>query len=209
MRQQFRTCLLTVITVMLLASCATNKQENMPSSAPTNWDNRQAILRNITNFTVNGRVAFLGTSQRISANFLWEQRGDSLTLRLTTFFGSTLLRLEASPGFVSITDDKGNRYSDSDAGRLLANLTGISLPVEEMKLWLRGLPSPKNSYTLTAQNDRIAQLKQFASPDINKSGWVVNYLTYDPATNGLLPEKIRMEESGQKVNLQISSWTFH
>ncbi len=177
-------------------------------SAPppkTEWQNHQSTIKKIKQFTAKGKVAFISPEQRISATFHWRQTNEDLSLRVTNFLGNTLLKLDASPTHATLTDNNGQAHVGTTATNLIKELTGVALPIEDMTDWIKGIPSDKNSFTLGA-DDRLSHLSQFK----NKSnpGWQVNYDSYDPATNNLLPSKIPMNLNDQKVNLVISTWTY-
>ncbi|WP_028023628.1 lipoprotein insertase outer membrane protein LolB [Enterovibrio calviensis] len=172
----------------------------------TEWDNHQAALEDINNFTAKGKVAFISPEQRVSANFLWKQQDDELSLRLTNFLGTTLLTLDTTPNMAVLVDGEGQRYVDRNASTLLRNLTGVALPVDEMTQWIKGLPTEKNDITLGGDN-RLAFLSE-NNADTNQPGWQVEYSAYDASTGSLLPSKIKMNQNTQKVNLVISEWIY-
>lgn len=197
----FRRYNVLFLLVLILSGCATP-----PPVPQTEWEAHQAALVAITNFTAKGKVALISPEQRVSANFIWEQNGDDLSLRLTNFLGTTLFKLDATPQMAVLVDGDGNRYVGRDAASLLHKLTGIALPVDEMMQWVKGLPAEKNQYTLGADN-RLAYLSENA-PETNQPGWQLEYSAYDADTSSLLPAKIKMNQDQQKVNLVISEWVY-
>ncbi|PML76492.1 lipoprotein insertase outer membrane protein LolB [Enterovibrio norvegicus] len=198
--KHFFHALLLVASVLGLSACATKP-------APmTEWETHEQTLLDITQFTAKGKVAFISPAQRVSANFVWEQNGDAMSLRLTNFLGSTLLKLEATPKGAILVDNEGQRYIGKDAASLLQKLTGIALPVNDMTQWIKGLPAETNDFTLGADN-RLAFLSE-NDASTNKPGWQLDYQTYDAATDSLLPAKIKMNQNDQKVNLVISNWKY-
>ncbi|NGN99550.1 outer membrane lipoprotein LolB [Grimontia sp. S25] len=170
----------------------------------TEWQTHQKALAEITDFTAKGKVALISPEQRVSANFVWEQKDDELSLRLTNFLGTTLFKLDATPDIAVLVDGDGERYVGRNAASLLKQLTGIALPVDEMMQWVKGLPAEQNEYTLGADN-RLAFLSEDKA-DTNQAGWQLEYTGYDADTNNLLPSKIKMNQHQQKVNLVISEW---
>ncbi len=197
----FRRYNVLFLLVLILSGCATP-----PPVPQTEWEAHQAALVAITDFTAKGKVALISPEQRVSANFIWEQNGDDLSLRLTNFLGTTLFKLDATPKMAVLVDGDGNRYMGRNAASLLQKLTGIALPVDEMMQWVKGLPAEKNQYTLGADN-RLAYLSENA-PDTNQPGWQLEYSAYDADTKSLLPAKIKMNQDQQKVNLVISEWVY-
>lgn len=192
---------LFLLTLMGMTGCSTKP---IPQ---TEWQTHQATLSAITDFTAKGKVALLSPEQRVSANFVWQQKGDALSLRLSNFLGSTLFKLDATPDAAVLVDGDGKRYVGRNAASLLEQLTGIALPVDEMMLWVKGLPAEQNGYTLGADN-RLASLSEHKTNTTSQKGWQLEYTAYDADTNNLLPSKIKMNLNQQKVNLVISEWVY-
>ncbi|KXF79850.1 lipoprotein insertase outer membrane protein LolB [Enterovibrio coralii] len=202
MQRQHPLILLLFLSLFGLSACTTTP----PPAPTTQWDAQKAALSNIKDFTVKGKVAFISPEQRVSANFIWQQEGDTLSLRLTNFLGATLLKLDATPERAVLVDNDGKRYVGGNADLLLRSLTGVALPVEDMMYWIKGLPAADNDYQLGADN-RLATLSENAL-DSNQPGWQLDYTGYDANTDSLLPSKIKMTQNDQKVNLVISQWTY-
>lgn len=195
-----RFALVCLLPLLVLSGCST-------TPAPkTEWQTQQDALSAITAFTAKGKVALISPEQRVSANFIWEQNGDTLSLRLNNFLGATLLKLDANPNVAVLVDGDGKKYVGRNAASLLQQLTGIALPVDEMMQWVKGLPSAQNDFTLGADN-RLAYLSENKS-GTNPPGWQLEYTAYDEATGNLLPSKIKMNQHQQKVNLVISEWVY-
>ena len=200
MPQQFKTFCILFITLATLAACATRAP--LP---PTEWQAHQDAISNITHFTAKGKVALITPNERLSAQFFWEQKEDVSTLRLTHFLGQTLFKLEINPNMAVLTDNNGQRHYAKDPKNLLFRITGFSLPVNEMSLWIKGLPASNNAYNL-GEDNRLASLSQYEKNPL--LGWQIQYNAYDENTNNLLPSKIQMHLDTQKVNLLISEWTY-
>ncbi|MDD1781487.1 lipoprotein insertase outer membrane protein LolB [Enterovibrio sp. ZSDZ35] len=201
MYRQLRLIIGLLLSFLSLSGCTTT-----PPVPLTQWETHQTALSDIQNFTVKGKVALISPEQRVSANFVWQQQGDNLSLRLTNFLGATLLKLDATPHRAELTDNDGKRYVGGNAANLLKSLTGIALPVDDMMFWIKGLPAAGNEYQLGADN-RLASLSENPIGS-NKPGWQLDYLSYDSNTASLLPAKIKMFKNDQKVNLVISQWTY-
>ncbi|WP_407332458.1 lipoprotein insertase outer membrane protein LolB [Enterovibrio sp. 27052020O] len=200
MSRTIRLALTFMLGFLALSGCS-----SVPAPS-TEWQTHQDTLTEIKNFTAKGKVALISPEQRVSANFLWQQKDDELSLRLTNFLGTTLFTLDATPNMAILVDNEGQRYVGRDAASLLQKLTGIALPVDDMTQWIKGLPTEQNDFTLGADN-RLAFLSENKA-DTNQPGWQLEYSAYDANTNSLLPAKIKMNQNVQKVNLVISEWIY-
>ena len=112
---------------------------------------------------------------------------------------------DVTPTHATLIDRDGNSHIGENATQLIEDLTGLELPIQDMMLWIKGLPSQDNGYALGKDN-RLVALEQFKA-DPNK-GWQVTYKAYDEKTNNLLPTKLTMIDAEQKVNLVISEWIY-
>ncbi|WP_150139100.1 lipoprotein insertase outer membrane protein LolB [Candidatus Enterovibrio escicola] len=190
---------ITTFCILSLIGCVTTPTQH------TEWLNHQQALLDITKFTTKGKVAFIDQEQRISANFVWKQDGNAVSLRITNFFGATLFKLDTIPKYAILTDHVGQSYVGTNASNLLQRLIGISLPVDAMSHWIKGLPEEKNKFQLSTDN-RLEYLSENNS--LSNPGWQVKYQSYDVATNRLLPAKIIMNQNHKKVCLVISNWKY-
>lgn len=171
---------------------------------PTEWLTHEAAVKKITTFSVRGKLAFISPEERLSASFYWKQDQNNLTLQLTNFLGATLLKLDASPTHATLIDHNGIKHVGKSAPSLLKKLTGVSLPIHDLMLWIKGLPSVNNPYQL-GQDNRLQQLSEFKN---NKQGWTVTYQAYDGKTDNLLPAEMMLTFKEQKVKLKFSQWEY-
>lgn len=185
----------TLSVILLLNACTT-----APPPA-TEWDKHQHAVSAIHDYNAKGKVAFISPEQRISASFYWQQRGDNTRLQLTNFLGSTLLKLEMSPTGAKVTDNDGNDYYGTDATRLFYRLTGVELPVTALPFWIKGLPTSKDQFQL-GEDNRLSTLSQ----KTGEQSWKVNYQSYHADTSPALPNKVKINQNKQRVNLVVSDW---
>ncbi len=122
----------------------------------------------------------LSAKERFSANFLWEEKGEDVSLRLTNFLGATLLTMNIDGQGALVVDNDGNEYRGRNADLLLARLTGFMLPVAQLPDWLIGLPSQNDDYEL-GPDHRVQSL--------DYGRWHVDYTRYDAGTEPALPSK--------------------
>lgn len=168
------------------------------------WLAQQVKLEALRNFRLQGKMAFRSKSQRLGANFNWEQKGDDYSLRLTSFLGTSLLKLDAKDGVITVISEEGKKFKGDDANKLLRKLVGINLPLEQMIGWLKGLPSAQNGFVLD-ENNQLSQLSQYRAPQ-QKRGWQVKYLGFMQKGDVALPEAIQMTKDSQRVDLIIAKW---
>ena len=102
-------------------------------------------------------------------------------------------------GGVTTFKDGSKKASDSSADRLFYKQTGVTLPVNNLYYWVRGVPAPGAVEKLTKNaNQQISVLKQ--------AGYTIEYLGYTNAQGASLPTKIRLSSNQVKIKVVIKQW---
>ena len=100
---------------------------------------------------------------------VWRQRPDRFQLRVSAATGATLAVINVAPDDeTTAMDARGNRYRTETPRQMVEELLGFPLPVEHMKYWVLGAPSPRDAYRDARQADtRLVSFWQ--------SGWRIRY----------------------------------
>ncbi len=131
--------------------------------------------------------------------FVWRQRPDRYQLRIASVSGMTLAVIDTqADGETTAMDARGNRYRTATARQMVEQLLGFELPVEHLRYWVLGVPSPHSAYRAARrEGDRLVSFRQ--------QGWQVRYRA-DEADSASPPYVKRLEmTSGDMratVNLQ-------
>ncbi|UJF18804.1 lipoprotein insertase outer membrane protein LolB [Vibrio sp. SS-MA-C1-2] len=204
--------LLSLITV----SCATVPT---PSVKVENWQHHQQKLSQLTHFTASGKIGYISPEERVSLQFEWQQQDqDTYQLRLSTFLGGTVLKLNVTPHKVTLVDREGKTHIGQSASLMAYQLTGLILPIDEMKDWIKGLPTGTNQYSFNEQ-----QLIKQLNKEINSRQWQLTYNHYqtihlantdlDPTdfkTGTIqLPQNMVLSQNKQKIKFVINKWNLN
>ncbi|MFC1507773.1 lipoprotein insertase outer membrane protein LolB [Pseudomonadota bacterium] len=181
----------------LIAGCA----QQRPLMTQTDWPSHEQALQHLNHYKAMGRLGYKGPEQRFGANLLWQTAPEADRLLLTNFLGKTLLKLDTTPSRTTLISHEGKRYNGSNASVLVRDLTGINLPIEQMRDWLIGLPTAADSYQLNGEN-RLASLAK----QIDQQLWQVDYQEYDYSTTPSLPRRIILKQDNQHITLVINEW---
>lgn len=169
MMTNFRPLWILALNVLILSGCATVE----PSTTNVEWDTHQQRLDTITQYSSNGKLGYIAPDQRQSLNFQWKHSPLTKQLRLTTFLGQTALNLNITPqGAMVETYDNGT-YSSKDADSLIYQLTGLTIPVDQLSNWLLGDPTGADAYQLNDTNT-VATLNK----SIDGQLWQLEYIEY-------------------------------
>lgn len=181
----------------LIVGCA----QQLPLVTQTDWQSHEQALQYLNHYKATGKLGYKGPEQRFGANLLWQTAPEADRLLLTNFLGKTLLKLDTTPTRATLISHEGKRYDGSNASVLVRDLTGINLPIEQMRDWLIGLPTDADSYQLNGDN-RLASLAK----QIDQQLWLVDYQEYDYSTTPSLPKRIILKQDKQHITLVINKW---
>lgn len=189
---------------ILLAACSINKPQSPGvSTTSPQWQQHQQAVATISHYQTRGAFAYLSDRQKVYARFNWQQTAaDRYRLLLTNPLGSTELQLDAQGSVVQIIDKKGKRYVGHDAEKMISQLTGMEIPLANLRQWMMGLPGDATDYQLSSHY----QL-QSLSYSRNGQQWKVNISDYDSKVTPPLPAHLELTEGNQRIKLRMDSWT--
>lgn len=190
---------------VLLAACSVNKPQQGagPATTAPQWQQHQQQVAGISHYQTRGAFAYLSDKQKVYARFNWQQTApDRYRLLLTNPLGSTELQLDAQGSVVQIVDNKGKRYTSNDAEKMISQLTGMDIPLANLRQWMMGLPGDATDYQL----NNSYQLKSL-SYSRNGQQWHVAIGDYDTKVTPSLPANLELTEGDQRIKLRMDSWT--
>ncbi|WP_318476573.1 lipoprotein insertase outer membrane protein LolB [Photobacterium leiognathi] len=183
------------ITFALLSGCA----QTPKNTHKVDWKTHQTQLKSLTDYQAKGVFGFYSPEQRIQLTFNWKNHNDEYQLILIKMF-KTVLNLNSKPNNVTLVDPDGKTYHGTDATQLVKEITGLQLPLSQMRDWLIGLPTGADTYQLN-NNDQVAYLAK----DINGQVWEMHYNTYNDHTPAL-PTQMILSQGELQVRIKISQW---
>ncbi len=152
-----------------------------------------------------GKMALIQPDEKQSARLNWQQDGTAFKLQLTNLLGVTLLSAEQNAKQAVLEYD-GERYQDEKMEQLLAQMTGLTLPVEQLTAWLKAAIDPNQAKQLKL--DEQGRLLYFEQELPGWGRWVVDYNGYYPATKTLpaLPSRVTLRCQEITIKLMIHQW---
>ena len=159
----------------LLASCA-----SQPVAVDQLWQLR-------------GRLGLKTADEAASFNVFWRQNIESFDIHLSTSLGLSVAHIYGDPRHAVVELPKQGKFEAGSASELLAQHTGIDIPIESLVYWVRGEPAPGITFD-RAKNEDSDVLQQL--------GWRIEYLKYE----NLLPKRIRFSRPDLRITLVVQSW---
>ncbi len=161
------------------------------------WKSR---LEQQAQWQVQGKMAFISTEQRQSANLNWQHDEQYSDMVLTSFIGTRILSLKQNAQGAELEYDD-NVYTDRDASMLLYRLTGFSIPLDNAEKWLKGtVENDQASY------DEQGRLKSLIWQANNGQQWQITYSDYIKQDGYWLPVKLSLKNNKIRIKIQLNDW---
>lgn len=192
------------VSYLLLAACSTLPDQTPAGSVNSaQWQAHQRQVENINSYQTRGAFAYLSDKQKVYARFFWQQTAAGhYRLLLTNPLGSTELELNVRPGVTQLTDNQGRRYVSDNVDQMIEKLTGMQIPLDNLRQWMLGLPGQAQQFQLDGEH-RLRQLTYRHDGQI----WQVDYLRYDRNRTPALPAQLELSQGDQRIKLKMDSWT--
>lgn len=200
---QLRNTLAALLLTAGSSACVTTGGE-APARSPsttgdvaTQWQVRQAQLREIDAFLMSGRVTSAELGLR--ADLRWRESNDGqYELRLSGPFGAGAVELRGNEAGVEVRNSDGSQYTSDPEGWIRARY-GWTLPIAGLRHWALGLPIPEVAAdSVLDDRGRLATLTQ--------SGWQLQYTEYRQKNGYDLPRRFEADNGRVKLKLLIDQW---
>jgi len=191
------------LAALVLTACSITPPKG-PGKSPDSpqWRQHQQAVRALNQYQTRGAFAYLSDQQKVYARFFWQQTGqDRYRLLLLNPLGSTEMELIAQPGSAQVTDNKGQKYTGTDAEEMIGKLTGMPIPITSLRQWILGLPGDATDYKLDDQY-RLSEIHYSQ----NGKNWTVVYGGYDSKTTPALPASMELKQGSQRIKLKMDNW---
>ncbi|MBB1319224.1 outer membrane lipoprotein LolB [Shewanella sp. SR43-4] len=189
----FYTAIITAL--LLLTGCSVTPSEDFTPINVTNAAQANA-------WELQGKIAVKTAEDKFSTNLYWLHQPAANDLRLTTVLGTTVLTLKTNQGMATLEVD-GKTYRDSNAQDLLTGISGWSIPLDSLPLWITGQ---------IGSNDKIVSynpdgtIKQVISYD-PQANWSVSFLSWQQQSGALVPKLLKIERENVQIKIQTNQWT--
>ncbi|HDJ1441382.1 TPA: lipoprotein localization protein LolB [Serratia rubidaea] len=189
---------------LVLAACTTTRPTG-PATSPTSpeWRAHEQAVQQLNQYQTRGAFAYLSDSKKVYARFFWQQySADRYRLLLTNPLGSTELELNVQKNVVQLTDNQGKRYVSDNAEEMIRKMTGMAIPMNNLRQWMLGLPGEATDFTL---DDRY----RLSKLNYQQEGlsWKISYQDYNSDTQPQLPSRLELQQGDQRIKLKMDNWT--
>ena len=125
---------------LLLAACQSPIEQKEISFVSDNyWTLMQDKLKTVKNLNLKCRIGIQNPQGRMSANYIYNLKNDAYTLELISSLGSQIGKLTADKNEAKLIIN-GKVYTSNDGESLIKEIYGLSLPVNDLKDIMLGIP---------------------------------------------------------------------
>ena len=191
----------------VLTGCSTTvPNTTIQTNNTIDIEKRKALLTQLSDWKINGKIAFITPTERSSASLNWLKSNNNQQLNLTTYLGINVLRLNSINNDHTIELD-GNKYTGEDLDYLIYSLTELTLPTKALTFWIKALPYlPSDKMTLATNH-----LPKTLTSIYNNRTWNIIYSAYNEVKINSsyvnLPHKIKVKSNDLTINIAIKKWT--
>ncbi len=206
MFKKFTSRMVVCLVCLIIASCATVKQQITTTekikAEPAAWAAEQKKRQQINNWEIRGRLGVQTQTTGGSMDIIWKNADQDYSIRLIAPLGSGSYWVQGNSDYAEIRFPDGKIDMVSNIDLVFTSILDINLPASAVKDWIRGLPSK----TLTVE--QISWNKQGLLTKIKQSGWNVEMTKYT-GDKILMPHAIylsRDDDSELDVRLILRQW---
>lgn len=190
-----------LFATLLLTACVTTPLPP-PSEGPESWEQHRARVSALQEWELRGKLGYRGPDANGSAWLTWVQDAEHFDLTLTGPMGAGATRISGDAEIAVLSRGR-NESRASSASALTHEVLGVSLPLDELLWWVRGLPSPDApAATQLGDDDLLASLQQ--------ADWQLQFDRYTEVAGLHLPSRISgtgiAAYQGLHFTLVINHW---
>ncbi|SQH77972.1 Outer-membrane lipoprotein LolB [Shewanella benthica] len=185
--------LLVILSLSLLSACTTTATNLVPIQVDK--------VSQAHAWEMRGKLAVKTPKDSFSTNLYWLHTQTKSELKLTTMLGTTVLSLITEHGMTRLEVD-GKTYEHHDAQQLLTKVTGWSIPVNALPLWITGQVSPDDEVSSFDEKNRpVSLFTPLESPP-----WQVEFLKWQHQSGAQIPRLLQLKRVDLRLKIQVNEW---
>lgn len=198
-----------IAVILWLSAC--QHLDNKPSVNQSDWlsdetifAQRQVDFSSLHLWQYSAKFSVQSDELREQGNIVWTYSDQANNVRLFGPLGAGQIKLEFDQHGVQLSDSKGVLHrgmaaEGNTAEKLLADITGLPIPLDALAHWLFVLPKPQYAFAYQLNDQaNLAALKQL--------GWQIQFSDYRDYAGNFLPRKltaIYVDENNRQQDITV------
>ena len=137
-----------------------------------------------------------------SVTINWQQQQDRYGIHVNGPLGQGGARIKGDPQLIVIEQVGKPIVTSTTPEKLLQETLGWSIPVNDLRYWVQGVPSSDKVISSPVYNKR-GMLMAFEQDD-----WSISISRYKPIGKWLLPHRVKINKGDVQLTLAIRQWQF-
>lgn len=199
MFQNFTSRLVVCLLCLIIASCATVKEQT--TIEPAGWMAEQKMRAQIKTWEIRGRLGVQTENNGGTMDIIWKQSDQDYSIRLIAPLGAGTYLVQGDSSYAEIRFPDGEKKIVNNVNAIFSSMLEVDLPVNALKDWVRGLPA--KAFTV----EQISWNEQGLPDKIKQSGWNIEMKKYTGKI--LLPHAIylsRDDNAELDIRLALRQW---
>ncbi|BGI51187.1 MAG: lipoprotein insertase outer membrane protein LolB [Arsenophonus endosymbiont of Ceratovacuna japonica] len=194
-----------LLFIIFSSVCTLNKQlilEKKDLIINKLWMDHKKQLYKLTKFQIRGSLSYIDINNKIYVKLFWKQNTKfDYHILLTNILGITEFDLNVSPKITKLICGEIKKYFTKNISQIMYQLTGITMPIENMPYWLIGLPI--NSISFTLYKNGLLRTIEYKK---KITTWNLKYFAYYNNNKIKLPSIIELTQGKKHIILKIDNW---
>jgi|GEM_PF-5699662 len=181
-------------------------------------------LNEFNNWIITGRIGVKGSKGAFTGSFNWVQLHDTFSITVNGPLGQGTTTIQGNSLEVTLKNGKTGEISRGNPYTLMNQALGWSLPMQDIKQWIKGHPGDEMAKLKVTKNNRTLfdnKTPTSTSTEINLNSentlalleqgeWRFEYNKYKPYDNSVynvsLPHKIIASKTNLTLTFIIKNW---
>jgi len=190
-----------LVVVLLLSACGTP-----PLKVSEDPESRRIALERLNEFKVSGGLGVWTAEESISTRIDWQQSGQDFDILVRLPAGLSSVRVSQKDRVAMVQRGGTDPVTGSSAAVLLQQALGlgVAVPIEQMSLWMRGLPGERAESVQYDDQNRLAAMNY---RDSQSTLWRAKVLKYSVFDNIHVPAIITATGGPYNIRLVLKEWS--
>ncbi len=195
-----RSCYFLLAAIVTLAGCETVPRLNIDPGT------QKQAAKGLDTFRVTGGLGVWTDEESISTRVVWQQMAEDFDVYIRLPAGLSSVRITQKNRQAVLRNGSAEPVSGQSASELMQQALGlgVAVPVEQMSLWIKGVPGEQAE---KVQYDEQGRLVSMDYVDAQNTRWRAKILKYTTFNNTYVPATILATGGPYNVRLVLKEWS--